>query len=138
MKDQLNIQELKAKIKVDKEQLLLLEASSEELSDLFKSERQNTYISNSYIKDIIEKLAKIYESSRGNPITLAKQVDLILSNFLDLILEDWISKKNIKLIASEEEDSSENSKKIEEAKDFVITFIKTLVKSLNLYKSNLQ
>jgi len=53
-------------------------------------------------------------------------------------LEDWISKKNIKLIASEEEDSSENSKKIEEAKDFVITFIKTLVKSLNLYKSNLQ
>jgi lipoate-protein ligase A len=138
MKDQLNIQELKAKIKVDKEQLLLLEASSEELSDLFKSEKQNTYISNSYIKDIIEKLAKIYESSRGNPITLAKQVDLILSNFLDLILEDWISKKNIKLIASEEEDSSENSKKIEEAKDFVITFIKTLVKSLNLYKSNLQ
>jgi hypothetical protein len=138
MKDQLNIQELKAKIKVDKEQLLLLEASSEELSDLFKSERQDTYISNSYIKDIIEKLAKIYESSRGNPITLAKQVDLILSNFLDLILEDWISKKNIKLIASEEEDSSENSKKIEEAKDFVITFIKTLVKSLNLYKSNLQ
>jgi len=81
MKDQLNIQELKAKIKVDKEQLLLLEASSEELSDLFKSERQDTYISNSYIKDIIEKLAKIYESSRGNPITLAKQVDLILSNF---------------------------------------------------------
>lgn len=138
MKDQLNIQELKAKIKADKEQLLLLEASSEELSDLFKSERQDTYISNSYIKDIIEKLAKIYESSRGNPITLAKQVDLILSNFLDLILEDWISKKNIKLIASEEEDSSENSKKIEEAKDFVITFIKTLVKSLNLYKSNLQ
>jgi len=138
MKDQLNIQELKAKIKVDKEQLLLLEASSEELSDLFKSERQDTYISNSYIKDIIEKLAKIYESSRGNPITLAKQVDLILSNFLDLILEDWISKKNIKLIASEEEDSSENSKKIEEAKDFIITFIKTLVKSLNLYKSNLQ
>lgn len=137
MKDQLNIQELKAKIKADKEQLLL-EASSEELSDLFKSERQDTYISNSYIKDIIEKLAKIYESSRGNPITLAKQVDLILSNFLDLILEDWISKKNIKLIASEEEDSSENSKKIEEAKDFVITFIKTLVKSLNLYKSNLQ
>jgi len=138
MKDQLNIQELKAKIKADKKQLLLLEASSEELSDLFKSERQDTYISNSYIKDIIEKLAKIYESSRGNPITLAKQVDLILSNFLDLILEDWISKKNIKLIASEEEDSSENSKKIEEAKDFVITFIKTLVKSLNLYKSNLQ
>jgi len=138
MKDQLNIQELKAKIKADKEQWLLLEASSEELSDLFKSERQDTYISNSYIKDIIEKLAKIYESSRGNPITLAKQVDLILSNFLDLILEDWISKKNIKLIASEEEDSSENSKKIEEAKDFVITFIKTLVKSLNLYKSNLQ
>lgn len=138
MKGQLNIQELKAKIKADKEQLLLLEASSEELSDLFKSERQDTYISNSYIKDIIEKLAKIYESSRGNPITLAKQVDLILSNFLDLILEDWISKKNIKLIASEEEDSSENSKKIEEAKDFVITFIKTLVKSLNLYKSNLQ
>lgn len=138
MKDQLNIQELKAKIKADKEQLLLLEASSEELSDLFKSERQDTYISNSYIKDIIEKLAKIYESSRGNPITLAKQVDLILSNFLDLILEDWISKKNIKLIASEEEDSSDNSKKIEEAKDFVITFIKTLVKSLNLYKSNLQ
>lgn len=138
MKDQLNIQELKTKIKADKEQLLLLEASSEELSDLFKSERQDTYISNSYIKDIIEKLAKIYESSRGNPITLAKQVDLILSNFLDLILEDWISKKNIKLIASEEEDSSENSKKIEEAKDFVITFIKTLVKSLNLYKSNLQ
>jgi len=138
MKDQLNIQELKAKIKVDKEQLLLLEASSEELSDLFKSKKQDTYISNSYIKDIIEKLAKIYESSRGNPITLAKQVDLILSNFLDLILEDWISKKNIKLIASEEEDSSENSKKIEEAKDFIITFIKTLVKSLNLYKSNLQ
>jgi len=138
MKDQLNIQELKAKIKADKEQLLLLEASSEELSELFKSERQDTYISNSYIKDIIEKLAKIYESSRGNPITLAKQVDLILSNFLDLILEDWISKKNIKLIASEEEDSSDNSKKIEEAKDFVITFIKTLVKSLNLYKSNLQ
>lgn len=138
MKDQLNIQELKTKIKADKEQLLLLEASSEELSDLFKSERQDTYISNSYVKDIIEKLAKIYESSRGNPITLAKQVDLILSNFLDLILEDWISKKNIKLIASEEEDSSENSKKIEEAKDFVITFIKTLVKSLNLYKSNLQ
>jgi len=139
MKEKLPLNEIKRKLEEDKKFLesdFLLEEEDKNL-ELFKSEDNKLGLSPAQ-RIILDKLNSIYKNSKGNPITLAKQIDFILSNFMDHMLEDLVNSSDLSIISSDEKNVDDKKEaKIEDAKEFVSTFIKTLVKSLNLYKSNL-
>lgn len=86
--------------------------------DLYKN--QNDYLS-PQVQKIVDQLVEMYENDEKNPITFAKQLDLIFTTVLDQIA--------LKFMNKEDEDK---------AKDFLKVVIQTLIKSLNIYLKSIK